>query len=81
MYFKKYLYFCIYFILKNTAKMEKKKYKRKQSIKKTLKEITIIKNSVPKIVFTARNIVVTLRNKSQLKKWLDIYPEGEYQIN
>lgn len=61
--------------------MENKKYKRKQSIKKTLKEIAIIKNSVPKIVFTARNIVVTLRNKSQLKKWLDIYPDGEYQIN
>tara|TARA_B100001758_G_C18161934_1_gene479593 strand:+ start:165 stop:353 length:189 start_codon:yes stop_codon:yes gene_type:complete len=61
--------------------MDKKKYKRKKSINKTLKKISQIKKSVPKIVFKASNIVVTLKSKSQLDKWLDIYPDGKYQIN
>ena len=40
-----------------------------------------IKNSTPSIVFKARNMIVTLRNKSQLKTWLNLYPEGTYTIN
>ena len=40
-----------------------------------------IKNSTPSIVFKARNLIVTLRNKSQLKTWLSLYPEGKYTIN
>ena len=40
-----------------------------------------IKNSTPSIVFKARNLIVTLRNKSQLKTWLSLYPEGTYTIN
>ena len=61
--------------------MEKKKYKRKQNIKKTMKAINEIKNGVPKIIFKAHNIVVTLKNKAQLNKWLQLYPEGTYKIN
>lgn len=40
-----------------------------------------IKNSTPSIVFKARNLIVALRNKSQLKTWLNLYPEGTYTIN
>ena len=40
-----------------------------------------IKNSTPSIVFKARNLIVTLRNKSQLKTWLNLSPEGTYTIN
>lgn len=40
-----------------------------------------IKNSTPSIVFKARNLIVTLRNKSQLKTWLNLYPEGTYTVN
>ena len=61
--------------------MSKKKYIRKKSLKKTLDAIIKIKNSAPKIVFRAHNIVVTLRNKSQINRWLKIYPEGKYTIN
>ncbi len=32
------------------------------------------------IVFTDNNLIVTLRNRSQLDKWLKIYPDGEYII-
>ena len=61
--------------------MERKKYKRKKSLKKTLDTIIEMKNSTPKIVFRAQNIVVTLRNKNQINRWLEIYPEGKYTIN
>ena len=40
-----------------------------------------IKDSTPAIVFKAHNLVVTLRNKSQLNTWLKLYPEGTYTIN
>tara|TARA_B110000116_G_C16450522_1_gene409108 strand:+ start:119 stop:301 length:183 start_codon:yes stop_codon:yes gene_type:complete len=59
----------------------KKKYKRRKSLKKTIQEINLIKNSVPKIIFRAKNLVVTLKNKEQIKRWLELYPEGTYQIN
>jgi hypothetical protein len=59
----------------------KKKYKRKKSLKKTIQEINVIKKSVPKIIFRAKNLVVTLKNKEQIKRWLELYPDGTYQIN
>tara|TARA_B100001250_G_C19718878_1_gene752866 strand:+ start:704 stop:889 length:186 start_codon:yes stop_codon:yes gene_type:complete len=61
--------------------MKKKKYKRKKSLKKTYIAIDKIKQSIPAIIFKANNIVVTLKSKSQLKRWLDLYPEGKYTIN
>ena len=61
--------------------LQKKIYKRKKSLKKTSDALIKIKNSVPKIIFRAKNIIVTLRNKSQISRWLEIYPEGEYTIN
>ena len=61
--------------------MDKKKYNRKKSLKKTLETIRQIKNSTPKITFKARNLVVTLRNKNQINRWMEIYPEGKYTIN
>tara|TARA_B110000003_G_C16387961_1_gene433197 strand:- start:439 stop:627 length:189 start_codon:yes stop_codon:yes gene_type:complete len=61
--------------------MEKKKYKRKLHVRKALSKIEMIKKSVPKIVFKAKNLVVTLKNKRQLSRWLEIYPEGTYDIN
>ena len=60
---------------------ERKKYKRKKSLKQKCDAIIKIKNSVPKIVFRAKNIVVTLRSKSQISRWIEIYPEGKYTIN
>jgi hypothetical protein len=60
--------------------MEQKKYKRKNSLKKTMKILDSIKNSAPKIIFKAQNLVVTLRNKSQLNRWLQLYPDGKYTI-
>ena len=52
---------------------EPKKYKRKKSLK--------MKNSVPKIIFKAQNLVVTLKDKHQLNRWLEIYPNGVFTIN
>ena len=33
---------------------------------------------LPKIIFTSKNLTVTLKSKEQLKKWLQMYPEGSY---
>ena len=71
----------IYQITYTVSIMENKKYKRKQSLKKTWDTIIEIKNSTPKIIFRAHNIVVTLRNKNQINRWLEIYPDGKYIIN
>ena len=60
--------------------MEQKKYKRKKSLKKTMKILNDIKNTAPKIIFKAQNLVVTLRNESQLNRWLQLYPDGKYKI-
>ena len=54
--------------------------RRKILSKKKEKIIKEIKDRTPEIVFTARNIIVTLRNKSQLERWLNIYPDGKYVI-
>ena len=59
----------------------RKKYKRKKSFEKTIQEINFIKRSVPKIIFRSKNLVVTLKNKEQIKRWLELYPDGTYQIN
>ena len=61
--------------------MKEKTYKRKKNDKKTMKILEQIKNRIPKIIFKAKNIIVTLNNKDQLKKWLELYPNGKYQIN
>ena len=61
--------------------MASKKNKRNRSFKKTWETIKEIKNSTPKIIFRAHNLVVTLRNKTQLNRWLKIYPDGKYTIN
>ena len=61
--------------------MQEKKYKRKKHIKHALSKIEAIKKNVPKIVFKANNLIVTLKNESQLSRWLKIYPEGTYNIN
>ena len=55
--------------------------KRRIAKSKREKILNEIKNSTPSIVFKARNLIVTLRNKSQLKTWLGLYPEGTYTIN
>ena len=68
-------------IMERKKYKRKKIYKRKKSLKKTLDTIIEMKNSAPKIVFRAHNIVVTLRNKNQINRWLEIYPEGKYTIN
>tara|TARA_B110000003_G_scaffold26440_1_gene25143 strand:- start:300 stop:473 length:174 start_codon:yes stop_codon:yes gene_type:complete len=54
--------------------------KRRKSLNKTKQILEDIKKRTPKIVFTAKNLIVTLRNRSQLHKWLKIYPDGEYII-
>ena len=54
--------------------------KRKKSERKTRKILDEIKNRAPSIVFKAKNLVVTLRNKAQLNRWLELYPEGTYTI-
>ena len=58
--------------------MDIKKNKRKKSLKKTLKIIKEIKSNTPKIIFKVKNLVVTLRNKIQLNRWLELYPDGKY---
>jgi len=55
--------------------------KRKKSSSQKEKIIQEIKNRTPKIVFTTKNLVVTLRSRSQLNKWLEIYPDGKYVIS
>ena len=60
---------------------EPKKYKRKKSLKKTLEKLNEMKKSVPKIIFRAQNLVVTLKDKHQLNRWLEVYPNGVYTIN
>ena len=54
--------------------------KRRKSLNKTKQILNDIKKRTPKIVFTSKNLIVTLRNRSQLDKWLEIYPDGEYII-
>ena len=40
-----------------------------------------IKNNSPSIIFKTKTMTVTLKTKEQLKKWLDMYPTGEYTFS
>ena len=55
--------------------------KRKKSFKTALKKIKKMRTSVPRIIFKTKNLVVTLKHKNQLNKWIKLYPDGEYVIN
>ena len=57
-----------------------KKYKRVSKAQK-IKVFKSLKEKTPNIVFKAKNLVVTLKSKSQLKFWLKNYPDGKYVIN
>ena len=46
--------------------------------KKAEKILDKIKNNSPSIIFKTKTMTVTLKTKVQLKKWLDMYPSGEY---
>ena len=50
---------------------------KKNKAKKILEKI---KNSSPNIIFKTNGMTVTLKTKEQLKKWLDMYPAGEYKL-
>jgi len=54
--------------------------KRAKPLSKAKKILKDIKKRTPKLVFTAKNLIVTLRNRNQLDKWLEIYPDGKYII-
>ena len=54
--------------------------KRKKSASRKQKIIDEIKKRTPNIVFTAKNLIVTLRNRNQLDRWLELYPDGKYVI-
>jgi len=47
---------------------------------KAKKILAKIKNNSPSIIFKTKGMTVTLKTKEQLKKWLDMYPTGEYQL-
>ena len=51
---------------------------RLQKKKKAEKILEKIKNNSPSIIFKTKTMTVTLKTKEQLKKWLDLYPTGEY---
>ena len=46
--------------------------------RKAEKILDKIKNNSPSIIFKTKTMTVTLKTKEQLKKWLDMYPTGEY---
>ena len=46
--------------------------------RKAEKILDKIKNNAPIIIFRTKTMTVTLKTKEQLKKWLDMYPTGEY---
>ena len=46
--------------------------------KKAEKILNKIKNNSPSIIFKTKTMTVTLKTKEQLKKWMDMYPTGEY---
>ena len=53
---------------------------RKKTNSKRDKIIAEIKKRKPKIIFSAKNLTVTLRSRNQLDRWLDMYPHGQYII-
>jgi|TARA_B110000483_G_scaffold24618_1_gene29066 hypothetical protein len=55
---------------------EKKISEKKERILEKIRNRTT--KVLPKIIFTSKNLTVTLKSKEQLKKWLEMYPEGSY---
>ncbi|MGY8980392.1 MAG: hypothetical protein ACKVLD_06230 [Flavobacteriales bacterium] len=55
---------------------EKKISEKKERILEKIRNRTT--KVLPKIIFTSKNLTVTLKSKEQLKKWLQMYPEGSY---
>ena len=53
---------------------------RKKTASKRDKILAEIKKRTPKIVFTAKNLIVTLSTRNQLNRWLEIYPDGKYVV-
>ena len=47
---------------------------------KAKKILAKIKNNSPSIIFKTKGMTVTLKTKEQLKKWLDMYPTGQYTL-
>jgi hypothetical protein len=58
-------------------KMSDYRLMKKNKAKKILAKI---KNNSPSIIFKTKGMTVTLKTKEQLKKWLDMYPTGEYTL-
>ena len=54
---------------------------RRISKSKRIKNFERLKSIKPYIVFKANKLIVTLKNKEQLARWLLRYPEGTYTIN
>ena len=48
--------------------------------RKAEKILDKIKNNSPSIIFKTKTMTVTLKTKEQLKKWLDMYPTGQYTL-
>ena len=61
---------------KNTS-MSNYRLLKKRKAEKILDKI---KNNSPSIIFKTKSMTVTLKTKEQLKKWLDMYPTGEYKF-
>lgn len=61
--------------------MSTKIYRRKKTLKKVQEVIDKINKSTPKFTFKHENMIVNLRNKDQLKTWLDLYPDGNFVVN
>lgn len=61
---------------KNTS-MSNYRLLKKRKAEKILEKI---KNNSPSIIFKTKSMTVTLKTKEQLKKWLDMYPTGEYKF-
>ena len=58
----------------------RKKTTRKKTTRKRDEILAEIKKRTPKIVFTTKNLIVTLSNRDQLNRWLEIYPDGKYVV-
>jgi hypothetical protein len=60
-----------------TTSMSDYRLMKKRKAEKILDKI---KNNSPSIIFKTKTMIVTLKTKEQLKKWLDMYPTGEYKF-
>ncbi|MBT7896650.1 MAG: hypothetical protein HN564_06595 [Flavobacteriales bacterium] len=60
--------------MKKKQKISEKKEKILERIRNRPPKI------LPKIVFTSKNLIVTLNSENQLKNWLSLYPDGTYKV-